>query len=63
VGGKILVTAQSPNSSFPLWAWTWNLGLGLGLVNTRIDKTFYMCKTYKKKRNPNVENKVHLEMK
>ena len=29
---KILVTAQSPNSSFPLWAWTGDLGLGLGLV-------------------------------
>ena len=35
VAHKILVTALSPNSSFPLWAWTWELGLGLGLVNNQ----------------------------
>ena len=36
VAHKILETAQSPNSSFPLWAWTWDLGFGLGLVNHNI---------------------------
>ena len=33
VAYKILATALSPNSSFPLWAWTWDSGLGLGLEN------------------------------
>ena len=30
---KILETAQSPNSPFPLWIWGLVFGLGLGLVN------------------------------
>ena len=36
VAHKILETAQSPNSSCPLWTWTGDLGLGLGLVNMKL---------------------------
>ena len=32
VAHKILVTALSPNSSFPLWAWTWDLDSGLSIT-------------------------------
>ena len=31
VAHKILVTAQSPSSSFPLWAWTLDLDSGLSI--------------------------------
>ena len=41
---KILETAKSPNSPFPLWIWLlgiWDFGLGLRLVNKKADKTYF----------------------